>query len=58
MSVTTQRYVQNSWSAVMQSVMREMYNPISSDEVRFRDDDLRLRLGLSLRSLGGRNDAY
>ena len=58
MSVTTQRYVQNSWTAVMQSVMREMHNPISSNEVRFRDDDLRLRLGLSLRSLGGRGEAF
>ncbi len=58
MSVTTQRYVQNSWTAVMQSVMREMHNPISSNEVRFSDDDLRLRLGLSLRSLGARGEAF
>ncbi len=45
-------FVQKSWSVVSQSVMREMYNPFSSDEVRFRDDDLKLRLGLSLRSIG------
>ena len=43
--------VQRSWTAVTQTVMREMYNPISSDEVRFRDSDLKLRLGLSLRSV-------
>ncbi len=42
--------VRNSWAVVSQSVMREMYNPFSSDEVRFRDSDLKLRLGLSLRS--------
>ena len=44
-------FVARSWSVVSQSVMREMYNPYSSDEVRFRDDDLKLRLGLSLRSI-------
>lgn len=44
-------YVQRSWAAVAQAVMREMYNPISSDEVTFRDNDLKLRLGLSLRSV-------
>lgn len=43
--------VQKSWAVVSQTVMREMYNPISSDEVRFRDNDLKLRLGLSLRSV-------
>ena len=43
--------VHNSWAVVSQTVLREMYNPISSDEVRFRDSDLRLRLGLSLRSM-------
>lgn len=43
--------VRNSWAAVSQAVMREMYNPFSSDEVRFRDNDLKLRLGLSLRSI-------
>lgn len=42
-------FVQKSWAIVSQSVMREMYNPFSSDEVRFRDNDLKLRLGLSLR---------
>ena len=49
---TDSAFVQQSWSIVSQSVMREMYNPFSSDEVRFRDDDLKLRLGLSLRSIG------
>ncbi len=49
-------FVQKNWSVVSQAVMREMYNPFSSDEIRFRDDDLKLRLGLSLRSVhrGGR----
>ena len=39
------------WYRVSRAVMSEMYNPYSSDEVRFRADDLRLRLGLSLRTL-------
>ncbi len=43
--------VQKSWAAVSQSVMRAMHNPFSSDEVRFRDNDLKLRIGLSLRSI-------
>ncbi len=43
--------VQRSWSIVSQTVMREMYNPISSDQVRFQDGDLKLRMGLSLRSV-------
>jgi hypothetical protein len=43
--------VQNSWAIVSQAVMQEMYNPVSSNEVRFRDNDLKLRLGLSLRSV-------
>ncbi len=43
--------VRKSWSIVSQAVMREMYNPYSSDEVRFRDGELQLRLGLSLRSV-------
>ena len=43
--------VSQSWAIVSRAVTREMYNPISSDEVRFRDNDLRLRLGLSLRSV-------
>jgi hypothetical protein len=43
--------VQKSWAVVSETVMREMYNPISSDEVRFRDNDLKLRLGLSMRSV-------
>lgn len=48
-------FVERTWAVVSQAVMREMYNPYSSDEVRFRDDDLRLRLGLALRSV--RNEA-
>jgi hypothetical protein len=44
-------FVQKSWSVVSQAVMREMYNPFSSDEIRFRDSDLKLRMGLSLRSV-------
>jgi len=43
--------VQRSWAVVSETVMREMYNPKSSDEVRFRDKDLKLRLGLSMRSV-------
>jgi hypothetical protein len=43
--------VQQSWAVVSETVMREMYNPRSSDEVRFRDKDLQLRLGLSMRSV-------
>ena len=50
-SSTDSMLVQKSWAAVSQAVMREMYNPMSSDEVRFRDNDLKLRLGLSLRSV-------
>jgi hypothetical protein len=48
-------FVRKSWSVVSQAVMREMFNPYSSDEVRFRDGDLKLRLGLSLRSVGARD---
>ena len=44
-------FVQRSWALVAKAVMREMYNPVSSDEVRFRDNDLKLRIGLSLRSI-------
>ena len=44
--------VQKSWAVVSQAVMRAMHNPFSSDEVRFRDNDLKLRIGLSLRSIG------
>lgn len=50
--VNDAEFVGRSWSVVSQSVMREMYNPFSSDEIRFRDDDLGLRLGLALRSIG------
>jgi len=45
-------FVQNSWAIVSQVVMQDMYNPVSSNEVRFRDNDLKLRLGLSLRAVG------
>lgn len=44
-------FVQKSWSVVSQSVMRHMHNPFSSDEIRFRNNDLKLRLGLSLRTV-------
>ncbi len=53
---TDSAFVEKSWAVVSQSVMREMYNPFSSDEVRFRDDEMKLRLGLSLRSVGTLND--
>ena len=42
-------FVDGSWSAVTRVVMRSMYNPFSSDEVRFRVNDLKLSLGLALR---------
>ncbi|HNP64595.1 MAG TPA: hypothetical protein PKH39_11735 [Woeseiaceae bacterium] len=45
-------FVTRAWATVSHTVMREMYNPFSSDEIRFRDDDLKLRLGLALRSVG------
>ena len=45
-------FVKAIWVLVAQAVMQEMYNPVSSDEVRFRDNDLKLRIGLSLRSVG------
>jgi len=48
--------VQKTWAIVARAVMREMYNPISSDEVSFRSNDLKLRLGLSLRSINGSDD--
>lgn len=47
----TAKLVRQIWAAVSRAVMSDMYNPVSSDEVRFRDNDLKLRLGLSLRSL-------
>jgi hypothetical protein len=46
----------NSWTIVSEAVMSDMYNPFSSDIVSFRYDDLKLRLGLSLRSIGALND--
>lgn len=45
-------FVQTRWAVVAKAVMQEMYNPFTSDEVRFRDNDLKLRIGLSLRSIG------
>lgn len=42
-------FVRNSWSAVTHAVMQQMHNPVSSNEVRFRENELKLRLGLSLR---------
>ena len=48
--------VLKTWAIVARAVMREMYNPISSDEVNFRSNDLKLRLGLSLRSIQGADD--
>ena len=50
-SGTDATLVHKRWAVVAQTVMRKMYNPISSDEVRFSESDLRLRLGLSLRSM-------
>jgi hypothetical protein len=47
-------FVQQSWSIVSQSVMQHMHNPFSSDEIQFRDNDLKLRLGLSLRTVDAR----
>ena len=44
-------FVRKSWAVVSQSVMRAMSDPLGSDEVRFNDDDLKLRMGLSLRSI-------
>ena len=44
-------FVKASWALVARAVMQEMYNPVSSDEVRFRDNDLKLRIGLSLRTI-------
>jgi hypothetical protein len=49
-------WLQNTWLIVSQAVMRDMYNPISSDVVSFRYNDLKLRLGLSLRSVVVFND--
>lgn len=48
-------FVQKTWSVVSRSVTRQMYNPFSSDEVRFRVNDLKLQLGLSLRAIDARN---
>ena len=39
-----------AWKVVSGVVMQHMYNPRSSNEVRFRSDELRLRLGLALRN--------
>ena len=48
--------VKKTWGIVAKAVMREMYNPISSNKVNFRSNDLKLRLGLSLRSVQGSDD--
>jgi len=48
--------VLKSWTIVSKAVISDMYNPISSDIVSFRYDDLKLRLGLSLRSIGALNE--
>jgi class 3 adenylate cyclase len=45
-------FMQQSWAIVSRAVMQEMYNPISSNEVHFRDTELELRIGLSLRAVG------
>lgn len=47
--------VNKIWTVVSQAVMRQMYNPFSSDEVRFRSDELKLKIGLSLRSIGAKD---
>ncbi len=46
------RLVGEAWLAVSQSVLQQMHNPYSSNEVRFRSNELRLRLGLALRTVG------
>ena len=51
MSRADTNFVRSAWNVVSHSVMREMANPFSSDEVRFNSDRLKLRLGLSLRSI-------
>ncbi len=43
--------VHQAWSVVSQAVMRTMANPYSSNEVRFDPDQLRLQLGLVLRTI-------
>ncbi len=48
--------VKKTWGIVAKAVMREMYNPISSNEVNFRLNDLKLRLGLTLRSVQGSDE--
>ena len=48
--------VESSWVVVSKATMDDMYNPLSSDIVSFRADDLKLRLGLSLRSIGARGN--
>ena len=44
-------FVSQSWAVVSRAVMGAMYNPYSSNEVRFRGDELRLRIGLGLRTV-------
>lgn len=54
--VMASKKVESSWTIVAQTVMDDMYNPFSSDIVSFRADDLKLRLGLLLRSIGALGD--
>ena len=49
-------FVRSSWTVVSQTVMRAManlipFNPFSGNEVRFRPNDLKMRIGLALRSV-------
>lgn len=48
---TDAMFVQSSWAVISQSVMRAMANPFSSNEVRFRPNEMKLRIGLALRSV-------
>ncbi|MBT8086935.1 MAG: hypothetical protein HKN55_03465 [Woeseiaceae bacterium] len=48
---TDDMFVQSSWAVVSHSVMRAMANPFGSDEVRFRPNELKLHVGLALRSV-------
>lgn len=43
--------VASAWDIVARSVMENMFNRHSSDEVRFAENDLRLQIGLRLRTL-------
>ncbi len=43
--------VREAWAAVSHAVMRSMANPYSSNEVRFDPDEMRLQIGLALRTV-------